>query len=417
MNRIIICLCLSFLGLSASAQDYNALFVGNSYIYTNDLPLMLSQIAESKSNSLITASSTPGGSTFESHTVNSVTQDLLHNGSWDFVILQEQSQMPAFPINQVQTDVYPFAKNLVDSARAYNNCVMPIFYMTWGRMNGDVDNCENFPPLCTYEGMQELLTERYQEMSVMNDCWVSPVGAAWKQVREETNDDIQLYVNDGSHPSVAGTYLAACVFYAMMWNESPVGSDYYAGLDVADAQYLQGVAGDVVAGGQEAWNHYPVVWGELDISQDLPPFYSVETNLSYWADSVLVNFGDEEFLWQDGDVNALLFDDGMLTYELEIYSTCGNVGIVETIEIGEGDYVVDGQIQEFKTFPNPATDWIEVEGIDSKYSYRIYSMAGVLIDENANAVESIPTSHLAEGRYILTIECEKGSGISTFVKR
>jgi hypothetical protein len=417
MNRIIIYLYLSLLGLSASAQDYNALFIGNSYIYTNDLPLMLSQIAESKSNSLITASSTPGATTLESHTLNGVTQDLLHNGSWDFVILQEQSQMPAFPINQVQTDVYPFAKELVDTARAYNSCVMPIFYMTWGRMNGDIDNCENFPPLCTYEGMQELLTERYQEMAIMNDCWVSPVGSAWKQVREETNDDIQLYVNDGSHPSVAGTYLAACVFYAMMWNESPEGSDYYAGLDAADAQYLQGVAGDVVSANQEAWNHYPTVWAELDISQDLPPFYSVETDLSYWADSVLVNFGDEEFMWDDDEINALLFDDGMLTYEMEVFSVCGNVGIVETIEIGEGDYVIDGQVQQVNTFPNPATDWIEVEGVEGRFSYCIYSMTGELVEENTNAVESIATSHLAEGQYILTIEHKKGSAISTFIKR
>lgn len=417
MKRTIICLCLSLLGLSPFAQDYNALFIGNSYIYTNDLPLMLSQIAESKSNSIITASSTPGATTLQSHTLNATTQELLQNGSWDFVILQEQSQMPAFPINQVETDVYPFARALVDTARAHNECVMPIFYMTWGRMDGDQDNCESFPPLCTYEGMQDLLTERYQEMAYMNDCWVSPVGSAWKQVREETSDDIQLYVNDGSHPSVAGTYLAACVFYAMMWNESPEGSDYYAGLDVADAQYLQSVAGSVVADNQEAWNHFPNVWAQLEITQGLPPFYSVLTDLSYWADSVLVNFGDQEFMWQDGDVNALLFEDGTLTYEMEVYSSCGTTAIVETIEIGEETTINEELIEKVKAFPNPATDWVEIEGLQKKFSYQIYSSNGVMIEENKDANIAIAISHLAVGRYFAVIEYDEGRAITSFIKQ
>ena len=35
--------------------------------------------------------------------------------------------------------------------------------------------------------------------------------------------DIQLYDKDGSHPSPAGTYLTACVFYTVLSKKSPVG--------------------------------------------------------------------------------------------------------------------------------------------------------------------------------------------------
>ncbi|MFT4677970.1 MAG: hypothetical protein ACI84C_001049 [Flavobacteriales bacterium] len=417
MKRTTLYLCLSLITISQYAQDYNVLFIGNSYTYVNDLPLMLSQIAQSKSNSIITASSTPGAYSLESHTENATTQELLQNGSWDYVILQEQSQMPAFPINQVEADVYPYAQALVDTARANNDCVMPIFYMTWGRMDGDINNCESYPPVCTYEGMQDLLTERYQAMAEMNDCWVSPVGAAWKQVRAETNDEIQLYANDGSHPSPSGTYLAACVFYAMMWNESPEGSDYYAGLDEADAQYLQAVAGSVVANNQEAWNHFPNVAAQLDISQGLPPFYSVQTDLSYWADSVLVNFGDQEYLWLDGAINALLFEDGTLTYDMEIYSSCGTVVVVEMIEIGDLIGVSEDQIESVKAFPNPTTDWIEIEGLSTKFSYRLYTVSGDMVEENKDANISIATSHLAKGRYIAVLEHSEGMAITSFIKQ
>ncbi|MEM7299219.1 MAG: hypothetical protein AAF391_13255, partial [Bacteroidota bacterium] len=198
-------LCITFfcmlavLTVQSQDEDYNILFIGNSYVFSNDLPNMLEQIAVAKGNSAITAQSTPGGYTLQQHTLNANTQELLQNGSWDFVIMQEQSQMPAFPDNQVQTDVYPYAKQLVDTARAYNDCVMPMFFMTWGRIEGDQDNCASWPPVCTYEGQQDLLSERYQEMAHTNDCWVGPVGEAWRQVREDTDDAIQLYSNDGSH--------------------------------------------------------------------------------------------------------------------------------------------------------------------------------------------------------------------------
>lgn len=74
--------------------------------------------------------------------------------------------------------------------------------MTWGRNND------------TYEGMQQQLTENYLEMADVLDAYCAPVGEAWRRVRREC-PSLQLYNSDGSHPSPAGSYLAACVFYAI----------------------------------------------------------------------------------------------------------------------------------------------------------------------------------------------------------
>ena len=93
---------------------------------------------------------------------------------------------------------------------------------------------------------------------------VAMVGEAWAEVRR-LRPDFSLYVSDGSHPNAAGSYLAACVIYAMVTRRSPVGApreltgapwDFaglvessaptvLASLTAADAQFLQSVAADV----------------------------------------------------------------------------------------------------------------------------------------------------------------------------
>jgi len=87
------------------------------------------------------------------HTTNATTISLIQAGNWDYVILQEQSQLPSFPDNDVATQVYPYAAALDSMIKASSPCATTLFYMTWGRQNGDAANCQFFPPLCTYLGM------------------------------------------------------------------------------------------------------------------------------------------------------------------------------------------------------------------------------------------------------------------------
>ena len=83
---------------------------------------------------------------------------------------------PRFPPSQVANDVYPYAQQLTDSIRRNTSCGTPLFFMTWGRKNGDASNCAAYPPICTYEGMQQRLRESYMEMAFTNQGRVSPVG-------------------------------------------------------------------------------------------------------------------------------------------------------------------------------------------------------------------------------------------------
>ena len=57
---------------------------------------------------------------------------------------------------------------------------------------------------------------------------------------------LELYAPDKRHPSLAGTYLAACAVYASLFRKSPEGLSYTAGLDGATAKFLQATAWDAV---------------------------------------------------------------------------------------------------------------------------------------------------------------------------
>ena len=108
-------LILSFLictGLGAQNLNKKVLFLGNSYTGVNNLPQMIANVALSVGDSLIFDSNTPGGYTLQGHSTNTTSLSKIAVGDWDFVVLQEQSQLPSFPDGQVQSSVFPFARAL-----------------------------------------------------------------------------------------------------------------------------------------------------------------------------------------------------------------------------------------------------------------------------------------------------------------
>lgn len=202
---------------------------------------MLADLASSDEKEVVFSSSTPGGYTFQGHVTNTTTNQFIQEGDWDFVVLQEQSQIPSFPIDQVAAECFPFAAQLNDTIEAYNPCAETVFYMTWGRQNGDAQNCAGWPPVCTYEGMDDLLNERYRTMAQDNEAIISPVGALWRYLR--TNyPDINLYSGDGSHPNTTGTYAAAISFFTVLFREDPSDLTFNSTLDEATAQIIRDAA-------------------------------------------------------------------------------------------------------------------------------------------------------------------------------
>lgn len=306
-----LCILLMALALHVQGQT-SVLFIGNSYVYVNDLPNTFRQLAQSLGDEVTVASSAPGGYTLLQHASYAPTQTAITAQQWDFVVMQEQSQLGALPIESTSTEYG--ALQLLADIEANWECTYPVFYMTWGRQNGDDLNCDAFPFMCTYDGMQEGLRSTYLYLATMNDAYVSPVGVAWKQVRD-TQPQINLYDPDGSHPSVAGTYLAACVFYCTLFQESCVDATFISSLPAGTAAILRGIASATVLDEPLTWN--------LDVPNGTDALLDdYELGSDYVT---LVHNGQGEHLWTC--TNGQSFTTATVTFTFE---TSGSYVVTHT---------------------------------------------------------------------------------------
>ena len=66
------------------------LFLGNSYTYFNDLPAMVSDLAQyGKQRTVQTRTVAPGGWRLRDHWEKGTARQLLDGEKWEFVVLQE----------------------------------------------------------------------------------------------------------------------------------------------------------------------------------------------------------------------------------------------------------------------------------------------------------------------------------------
>lgn len=93
--------------------------------------------------------------------------------------------------------------------------------------------------------MTQELAEAYTRAANDNDAFVIPAGLAFARSIQQ-RPGLNLYQPDKRHPTLAGTYLAACTVYASIFGKSPVGLKYDAGLGEDTARFLQTVALETV---------------------------------------------------------------------------------------------------------------------------------------------------------------------------
>src|ERR1700678_4557176 len=85
-----------------ATDDIHILFVGNSFTYYHDLPKMVAELAKAgKQPKLIYERETPGGCTLEKHWKDGKALAKIQSRKWDFVVLQEQSQIPLVKRNSM----------------------------------------------------------------------------------------------------------------------------------------------------------------------------------------------------------------------------------------------------------------------------------------------------------------------------
>jgi hypothetical protein len=368
-----------FVAFGLNGQQKKILWIGNSYTGTNNLPLMFYNLALSGGDTVVYDSNTPGGMTFLGHTTNAATIQKIAANNWDFVVLQAQSQEPSFPPSQVEAQTYPYAAVLDSLVRISNPCTETVFYMTWGRKYGDAQNCTIYPPICTFDGMNNRLWESYKEMADDNRGIVSPAGIAWKRSRE-ADSTINLWSGDNSHPSVAGSYLTACVFYATMLRENPVGLSYTAGLPANQAAFLQQIAHTTVLDSVQACNMERWL-PNADFTytmNDMAVSYSANSNAAF---SYLWDFGDAS-QETGSNITHVYASSGSYEVRLIVSDSCGNSDtLMQVVDL----FVANAQNDEalaWRVFPNPSTRDIMLQAEKpSNFRIEVYGPDGKRVKE------------------------------------
>ena len=389
---------------NAQAQDsVSVLFVGNSYTSVNDLPNVFKQLTGSLGDEATVDSKTNGGYTFQNHLVDPVTMSKIHAKPWDYVVLQGQSQEPSFPFGQVNANTLPPAVALADSVYANSFCGQSMYFMTWGRQVGD----PQWDSINTFYKMNNRLRNAYVRIADSANASVAPVGVAWKYIIDN-HPTINLYSPDGSHPSLEGTYLAACTFYASVYRKNSTGATYTAGLDPTIAGVLQSAADLSVLDSIDTW----FLKGKADLTvADFLASVNGQTvqltNTSEYAQSYMWNFGD--------GASSVLVDPthaftagGTYPVELIALSECGNDTTVQQITIqSAGIMEVDALGLIVKMLGNGSFE-LEFMEIPTCLTIRDMKRAVVLsIKPEQNSVQ-LDLSAFADGVYQMEWESDAG---------
>ena len=206
---------------------------------------MFADLARSGGHEVEVDMSAQGGWTCSDHATSAMTLDKIEQQDWDFVVLQEQSDIPAIT-EQRNEHMYP-AVRLLDR-KIGESGANTVLFMTWGRRNGlaGVEHEE-------YADLQAQLQSGYMEIARELDAMVAPVGIAW-QGGIAQDPQLDLWQMDGLHPTREGTYLSACVFYGVIFRSSPEGLAYPSGLSEEMVRFLQATAAETVFENPESWN-------------------------------------------------------------------------------------------------------------------------------------------------------------------
>lgn len=398
------------------AQTKKVLFIGNSYTGVNNLPQLIKDIALSQGDSLIFETHIPGGSRLMDHSSNPAAIAKIYSNNWDHVVIQGQSQEPSWDSVKVANEVFAHAKILADTIRANDSCTKPIFYMTWGRENGDAGNCATRPWVCTYEGMDSVLNKNYRQMAADNNGIVSPVGALWKYLRSN-NPSIQLYAADGSHPSTSGSYAAALSFYSVIFKKNPSLVTYDFNLPATEALIIRNAAKLVVYDSLLKWglNSGPALSSFRVINLPVNPTYSEVhfINQSQNADWFEWDFGDGTPISTEKDPIHFYTANGTFQAVLKAWSCSSWDSSFVSVQISYGFSLEKvGVNNKIKVFPKPSMGKINID-----YPLEVHLKKIELVNSLGHKVkyygkfdvlDSIDLSEMKSGQYFLLFYLDDG---------
>jgi hypothetical protein len=185
-------------------MELQVLFIGNSHTFLHYMPQMLTELVRAAGQGwMLQAEQSVGdGASLEWHWNHAATQAKIAARRWDYVVLQDRSAGPL----ENRESFERHARRLEATIRSQGS--RTVFYMTWAKR--------------ARPETQALLSEAYGAIARELGALLAPVGSAWQRA-QQLDPEILLHHADGRHANPAGSYLAACVFFAVLLGASPVG--------------------------------------------------------------------------------------------------------------------------------------------------------------------------------------------------
>lgn len=233
-TTLIIILSLIQIGLgNVYSQTINILSLNNSLIDYNNQPAMFNEIAKHMNKNARWHARTQLGRTLLYHYNDELSRELALSSNWNYIILQEQSSLPRLCPEILMESVKLWKRALLDK----NNRNIPIIIlpMNWAYS----DDWSKF------EQSSDQLKRSYLNVCrEIPDIIVCPIGLAYKILYESKGEKecITLYT-DNRHPTLKASYLAACMEYAIIFDENPLNITYVPdGLKTKDAHSMRELA-------------------------------------------------------------------------------------------------------------------------------------------------------------------------------
>jgi hypothetical protein len=227
--------------LTVSTEIKSLLWVGNSFFYYNNSMHghvgQLLTASGSKGNRAVSATISgsglnwhdldanfkPGGVASYSFAPDNSVKFNTFDKPFDGVMMMDCSQCPIHPVLKPMF----FESVAKNSVIARKNGAAPILFMSWAYQDAP-------------EMTQQLAAE-YTKAGKLHNALVVPAGLAFANSIAK-RPDLNLYISDKRHPTLMGTYLAACTVLASVYKINPVGLKYSADLPADVAAHLQAVA-------------------------------------------------------------------------------------------------------------------------------------------------------------------------------
>jgi len=202
-----------------SQEKEEILFVGNSFTFYWNLPSIVQEMSDERNLNWNVTQSTAGGATLKQHWLgekNLNTKKLIKTNSYSKIIFQDHSMNPIIAIDSTKKYYTQFKKLTPSTTKIY-------FYSTW--MYPKMDDPD-----------RDLLKKNPIEKNLINSginksSMLVLVGKAF-DIFKSKYPEHKLLGDDMKHQSANGTYLAACVIFSTLSNQSSKGLTYrYSGKD------------------------------------------------------------------------------------------------------------------------------------------------------------------------------------------